>query len=91
LHLLESFVPVPAGTALGTGVREYLDEAGHSIFQNLPCLLLQELRIEQGSESTCTAEDSLASPEPPMPAPAGTAPGTGVKEYVLDDGQSCIF
>ncbi len=33
----------------------------------------------------------LHPPEPSVPAPAGTAPGTGVREYVQDSGQSCIF
>ncbi len=122
LDPLKPSVPAPAGTAPGTGVREYMQDAGQScIFQNLPCLLLQEPHLEQGSESTCKMMDSLSSsrtfctcscrnrtwnrgqrvharcwivlhlPEPSVPAPAGTAPGTGVREYMQDDGQSFIF
>jgi hypothetical protein len=41
LHLLKPYVPAPAGTAPGTGIRVYMQDAGQScIFQNLPCLLL---------------------------------------------------
>jgi hypothetical protein len=62
LHLQEPSVPAPARTVPGTGVKEHTQDAGHScIFQNLPCLLLQEPHLEQGSESTCRRLDNLAS------------------------------
>ncbi len=76
----------------GSESTEYMQDAGQScIFQNLPCLFLQEPHLEQGSETTFRGVDSLASPEPFEPAPPGTAPGTGVREYVQDSRQSCIF
>jgi hypothetical protein len=92
LHLLEPFVVALARTAPGKGVKEYMQDAGqYCIFQNLPCLLLQEPHLEQGSENTCRRLDNLASYKPSVPAPAGTAPGTGVREYMQDAGKSFIF
>ncbi len=63
LDPLKPSVPAPAGTAPGTGAREYKQDSRQScIFQNqnLSCLLLQEPHLEQGSESTCRRLDNLA-------------------------------
>jgi hypothetical protein len=82
LHLLEPSVPAPAGTAPETGVREYKQDAGQSSSSRTFCASSCRNRTwNRGHRVHARCWTVLHLLEPFVPALAGTAPETGVREY----------